>query len=308
VGLRVAVVGAGAAGSRHAANLRALGHAVTVVSRRPGVGDAVSLAEAAALRPDAVVVATETSEHVTALAWAVEHGVHAYVEKPLAASPAGLAELLRAADAARLVVATGYNLRFHPALETIASAVGSGRIGRLLSVRAEVGSRLDSWHPGEDPLASYAARRSLGGGALLTLSHELDYVRWIAGEVANSAGIAARTASWPVDVDDVAELVCRHESGAVSSVHMDLVDRSYNRRCRFVGEEGSLAWEWGGPVRLLPDGGELWRDDGFDVGATYVAAVRDFLDAIRDGRPPRASGRDGFRVVELCARVLETVS
>ena len=116
-----------------------------------------------------------------ALRWAVEHGVHAYVEKPLAVTVEGLAELLD--GEAEVTIAVGYNLRFHPALEAIRAAVYEGRIGRLLAVRAEVGQYLPDWHPEEDYRVSYAARRDLGGGALLTLSHELDYVRWIAGEV-----------------------------------------------------------------------------------------------------------------------------
>jgi predicted dehydrogenase len=303
--LRLLVVGFGSIGRRHVRSALALGHEVAVCRRAPvgdeGVPAVASLADWPA---DAVAIATPTALHLEALRWAVEHGVHAYVEKPLAASTAGVADLLAYAERRGVVVAVGYNLRFHPALEAIRGAVLDGRIGRLHSVRAEVGAYLPDWHPAEDYRVSYAARRELGGGALLTLSHELDYVRWIAGEVEAVDGIAARVGPFELDVDDLAEVMCRHAGGAVSSVHQDLLDRAYNRRSRWVGETGSIEWTWDGPVRLLPAGEELWWDDSYDIAQTYEAALADFVAAVETAASPRATGRDGLRLVELCEEVL----
>jgi predicted dehydrogenase len=297
VSVRVFVVALGSIGRRHLENLQALGC-------RAGGG---RLDAAARERPDAIVIATPTSEHVAGLQWAVRNGVHAYVEKPLGATSEGVAELLDEAEAAGLVVATGYNLRFHPALEAVERTIRSGRVGRLLAVDAQVGHHLPAWHPAEDYRRSYAARRELGGGALLTLSHELDYVRWIAGEVTDCRGLKARASELELDVDDVAAVVMRHGGGALSSIRVDFVDRSYNRRSRWVGESGTITWEWGGPVRLEPGGEQLWADPEFDLGETYRSAMSDFLGAIRDGGRPRCDGRAGLRVLELCEAVPDAV-
>jgi predicted dehydrogenase len=292
--MRIFVVGLGSIGRRHLTNARALGHEA----------DGGRLEEAASFAPEALVVASPTSAHLEALRWAVDHGAHAYVEKPIAASTDGVVETLRAAEAAGLVVAVGYNLRFHPALEAIREGVDGGVIGRLLSVRAEVGQYLPDWHPDEDYQRSYAARAELGGGALLTLSHELDYVRWIAGEVEDVRGIAARVSPLELDVDDVAELTCRLQGGAIASVHMDFVDRSHNRRSRWVGEEATIAWDWGGPVRLLTGGVPLWEEKAHVLDETYAAALQDFVSAVERGSVPRCSGRDGLRTLELCEAVI----
>jgi predicted dehydrogenase len=283
----------GSAGRRHLANARALG-CEAAGGRLP---------EAEAFAPDAIVVASPTSAHLDALGWAVERGVHALVEKPLASSTDGVADALAAAEAGGLTVGVGYNLRFHPALEAIRASVAAGRIGRLVSARAEAGQHLSEWHPHEDYRRSYAARADLGGGALLTLSHELDYVRWIAGEVESVTGVAAHASSLEIDVDDVVELVCRHSNGAISSIHMDYLDRVYNRRCRWIGEDGTIAWEWGAPARLEPMGETVWDDPAFDLTTTYTAVLADFLDAIARARAPRCTGRDALRVLELCEAV-----
>jgi predicted dehydrogenase len=261
------------------------------------------LEEAGEFRPEALVVASPTSAHVEGLRWAVEHRVHAYLEKPIAARSAGVGEMLRAAGTAGLVVAVGYNLRFHPAIEAIHDTVRAGGIGRLLSVRAEVGQYLPDWHPNEDYRDSYAARAELGGGALLTLSHELDFVRWIAGEVEDVRGLAERVSGLELDVDDVAELLIRHEGGVVSSIHMDMLDRCYNRRSRWIGERATVDWQWDEPVRLLPSGEVIWSELT-PLDATYEAALEDFFAAIETGGGPRCTGWDGLRTLKLCEPVL----
>lgn len=307
--LRVLIVGAGPAGLRHARNATALGHDAAIArrdgaetddfARGAGIPVFAGLDAAAQWSPDAVVVANAPSNHVAAARWAVDAGLPSLVEKPLAATPDDVADLLDRARTAGVHLAVGYNLRFHPALRAVAAAVADGRIGRLLFVRAEVGSLLSDWHPESDYRHGSAAQRALGGGALLTLSHELDYVLWIAGPASLVTGAHAHVSTLEADVEDVAEVVLRHETGAMSSVHVDLVDRAYNRRVRCVGESGTITWTWGGQVELGDD--VLWSDPNFDLEATYVDELRAFLA----GEPaPGDAVQDACRVLAIVEGVL----
>src|SRR5207253_207666 len=131
----------------------------------------------------------------------------------------------------------------------------------------------------------------------------LDYVRWIGGEIVECRGLKAHVSELELDVDDVAVVVARHRDGALTTIRMDFLDRAYNRRSRWVGEEGTLAWQWRESVRLEPAGEVLWADADFDLDETYRAALRDFLGAAAGGRSVRCDGRDGLRVVELCSEV-----
>jgi predicted dehydrogenase len=309
--MRVLVVGSGPAARRHATNVAALGHEPAIARRvgldtQPVVHDLgvpafAGLEDASGWRPDAVIVATPPSAHAAGAEWALGHRLPVLVEKPLAHAAAPAQALAERAQGGRLVV--GYNLRFHPALRSIQRAVEAGRIGTLLTVRAEVGSHLPSWHPEDDYRFGSAARMELGGGALLTLAHELDVVLWIGGPAELAAGASARVSQLELDVDDVAELVLRHRGGALSSVHMDFLDRAYNRRSRWIGESGTLDWSWGGPVRLLDGDREevLWSDDCFDVASTYVDELAAFL-AGED--PPGDQLGDAVRALELAEAVV----
>jgi predicted dehydrogenase len=260
------------------------------------------LADAEGWAPDVVVAADPPSEHLATAGWAIERGLDVLVEKPLAASLDGVAELLARANAGGLRLEVAYNLRFHPALAAVADALGRERIGALVSVRAEAGSHLPDWHPELDHRAVSSGSQALGGGAALALSHELDYVLWTAGPVASSAGFAATRGDLGIDADDVAEIILRHTDGAISSVHVDLVDRSHRRAARWVGTAGTIAWEAGSPAVLTTNAGTepLWDDPSFDLDRTYAAELEAFLGGVQFPGDARA---DAVRVLEVLASV-----
>jgi predicted dehydrogenase len=209
---------------------------------------------------------------------------HVLVEKPLADRIGELDALADDARQTQRIVAVAHNLRCHPALQAIRAAIHGGRIGRLLSARIEAGSYLPDWHPDEDYRAGYAARSELGGGALLTLDHELDLALWIAGPARLVAGARHRTGALELDVDDLAEVVLAHDGGTLTSVHVDFVDRDYNRRSRWVGEHGTIEWAWGGAVAVLGAGDSetLWSDPAFALDDTYRAELEWFLGGVDD--------------------------
>ena len=115
----------------------------------------------------------------------------------------------------------GYNLRFHPGLERLRELVKQHAIGKVVSARAEVGEYLPDWHPWEDYRRGYSARRDLGGGPVLTFSHELDALCWLLGAPSRVMGMATHASSLEIDTEDVAELVLQFADGPLASVHVD---------------------------------------------------------------------------------------
>jgi predicted dehydrogenase len=74
---------------------------------------------------------------------------------------------------------TGYNLRFSYSLKRFNELIKKKIVGKILSVRCEVGQYLPDWRPNKDFRKTVSANKRLGGGVLLELSHEIDYLRWI---------------------------------------------------------------------------------------------------------------------------------
>ena len=52
------------------------------------------------------------------------------------------------------------------------------KIGKVISVQAENGSYFPDLHPHEDYRISYAGKKVLGGGIILTQIHDVDYLYW----------------------------------------------------------------------------------------------------------------------------------
>ena len=80
-----------------------------------------------------------------------------------------------------LVLFMGYNLMFHPIIQTIKEFINSTNLGKLLNIQCQVGHWLPDWHPYENYKESYSAKKELGGGVALTLIHEIHLAIEFAG-------------------------------------------------------------------------------------------------------------------------------
>ena len=77
-------------------------------------------------------------------------------------------------------------------LKKIKELVEKRTLGKIISVQTECSSYLPDWHPYEDYRKGYAAREDLGGGAVLTQIHEIDYMYWFFQEVENIVSISGK--------------------------------------------------------------------------------------------------------------------
>jgi predicted dehydrogenase len=311
---RVLFVALGSIGRRHLANLRQLEPDAEPILWRPHSGPSAvergescvaSLDEALAARADVAIISAPAPWHLPFAQPLAEQGVPLFIEKPLAHSLTGVDALLHAAQSHGTPLMVGYNLRFSATLQAARQMLREGRIGRLLSLRAEAGQYLPDWRAGSDYREGVSARAELGGGALLELSHELDYTRWLAGdEVTEVTARLARLGALEIDVEDTAELLLQFAGGVQASVHLDMLQRAPHRTCRLIGTEGTLA------VDLLAHRIECFSvaNDRWDswtplvppaANDTYLAELRHFLDCAATGAIPAITGEDGRRVLQI---------
>ena len=320
--MRALIVGLGSIGRRHLANLRRLAPDASIVvwhqysrpsdrSSAPTQADSevFSLEHALDTRPEMAVIAGPAPTHVeTALALA-DNGVHLLVEKPISHSLDGVDDLIERCRARQLALLVGYNLRFSASLQEMKRILEAGRIGRVLSIRAEVGGYLPDWRPNSDYRRDVSARSELGGGVLLELSHEIDYVRWLAGDVTGVSARVGRLSDLEIDVEDVAEVILEFASGAIGCIHLDMVQRSPTRTCRVIGSDGTLTWDGiTGLAAHYSAATSTWTalcpEQAEDRNESYLAELRHFLDCVDRKAVPLVNGTDGRRVlgIALAAR------
>ena len=183
-------------------------------------------------------------------------------------------------------------------------ALTDRRIGRVITIRAEAGQYLPDWRPSCDYRQSVSASRDLGGGALLELSHELDYVQWLLGDVQSVSAHVDRLSDLEIDVEDVAEVILQFRNGAVGSVHLNMVQRSASRTCRIIGTDGIMTWDWESHrVRCFSAATGNWTDlhpaKQLEHNDMYVSELRHFLDCIQKRKTPEVDGQAGARVLQV---------
>ena len=312
---RVAVVGCGSIGKRHIRNLLELkvGHVVGVdprPERRRDVAAALGIDTVSALAGvppgavDVAVITAPTSLHVPLALQAARRGCHLFIEKPLADDAAGLGELMAAVAGNDLVTLVGCNMRFHFGPRTIKALLDDGAVGRVIAARAEFGQYLPDWHPWEDYRLGYSARRELGGGIVLDAIHEIDYLRWMLGEVDTVACFGGKLSALEIDTEDVAAMLLRFASGAIGEIHVDYVQRVATRQCRIIGEEGTLQWDAStGEVRHYSAARAGWATfrpaASFDVNDMYVAEMEHFLACLERRECAQQDVAEGVRVLEV---------
>ena len=314
---RILIVGLGSIGTRHLriarelhpdADIRVLRQQECVSIPEYADGCFATIEQAVAFLPQIAVIANPAPFHISVAQQLAEAGVHLLIEKPLSSSVDGVRQLIEACHRQGTALLTGYNLRFLPSLQRFRNFLLDNVIGKVLSVRCEIGQYLPSWRPEIDYRQSVSARRELGGGVLLELSHEFDYLRWIFGEVEWVNATLSRQSILEIDVEDTASLILGFEPAddgfkLIGTVNLDFIRHDTTRSCTAIGENGTLRWNGiTGAVELYEAGANEWRElfnHAHQRDESYLAEWQNFIDCVKEHKMPMVTGEDGLKVLQI---------
>ena len=328
---RALVAGAGSIGLRHLrllrealpeAEIQVLRHSICDEEIEYADGCFSELEQACKFAPELAVIASPAPFHIPHAIALAKTGTHLLVEKPASDSSNGVSELVSFCAERGQVLQIGYNMRFLEALQTFRSKIAAGLIGEVYTVRCDVGQYLPSWRPGIDYRKSVSAQKALGGGVLLELSHELDMMRWIFGEVEWLSAWTGRQSKLEIDVEDVAMLQLGFACGALAQINMDFLRHDTTRTCTAIGSNGTICFDAiKGRVDFFdPSVGRWMRVTKVkpERDASYTSQIANLLTAISEtSRQPAelnvknqiaATGNDGLAVMRLieAARISNT--
>ena len=277
----------------------------------PHVKTYSDLTEALNQKPDAVLITNPTSLHIQSALNAAKHGCHIFIEKPISHTLDGIDELIYIVRNKKLVVLVGCNLRFHPCLQFVKKLLDQKRIGKVVSARVQMGQYLPDWHPWEDYRTMYSAQKSLGGGIILDMVHELDYIRWLLGDVTQVFSFSDKLSDLDIDTEDVAEILLRFKSGAIGEVHLDYIQRYPSRSCEIIGEKGSILLDIKeGTVKVYMAEKKGWerfeQPKSYDMNQMYIDEMRHFINCIEGKEEPLIGITDGLEVLKIALATKES--
>jgi myo-inositol 2-dehydrogenase/D-chiro-inositol 1-dehydrogenase len=236
---------------------------------------------------DALVIATSTPSHAPLLQLAAASAVAAFCEKPVALDLATLDRVREAVDRARIVVQVGFQRRFDPGYRSAHDAVATGRVGKILVMRAAT-------HDPVPPPAEYIAA---SGGIFCDLHiHDFDAIRFVSGEeitqvYADGAGLDA---PWVGELDDVdVAAAILHLSGGglvlVSGTRRDPLGYDVRLEVFGTGDSIVVGQDARSPIRSVePDAKPVragYRDFWDRFEPAYRSELTAFVETVCTGAP-----------------------
>jgi len=290
---KVLVVGMGSIGKRHIHIIHRLYPNVNIAVLRhehcndfgySGVNRCFTrINDALSYNPDVAIIANPASMHLGIAKQLAKNGIHLLIEKPISINLDGVQDLIELCKKTDVILMTAYNLRFSPTLIEFKKQLRANKVGKLYSVRAEVGQYLPSWRPNLDYRKTVSAQRKLGGGALLELSHEIDYLRWLFG---------------PVEFQNDSD-----ERSLTASLNMDFIRHDSTRVCVAIGEKGTLRWDGiAGKVEYYPKNTQAWEEVfsfPLDRDYTYTEEIKHFISCVEQENLPSISAKDGMKTLAV---------
>ena len=170
---------------------------------------------------DYFIIASETNKHYEQLVF-LENKVKQKIilcEKPLF-------ETSKILNIVNNIVYVGYVLRFHPLLQKLKKLVEEERI---IAIIAQCGQYLPTWRPESDYRTTYSAYKEKGGGVLLDLSHELDYVQWLSGEVSELKSYQEKISDLEISSDDMTMFIGKTVEKVMVNVTIDYISKQTHR-------------------------------------------------------------------------------
>ena len=336
----VALIGAGAIGELRAAavaqtpelslvvvaDVRAT-TAQTVADQHGGEATTDWQSAVTRLDVDLVIVSTPPNLHAKMALAAIGAGKHVLCEKPLAATLDDAERICDAADAAGILLKTGFNHRYFPSMAFAKRLIDSGKLGDVISVHAYAG------HPGGQEFGHDWVHEGTvtGGGSLVDNGiHILDLTRFFLGdaEVQTATGYTANLV-WPFQTaEDNGYALFRADTGAIVQLHASWTDwRGYRFWVETVGTKGyvrasypPMLAQWGTtpkpgirarkrynifPRFQVQERRKSWR---WTIVQSFIQEQTEFAQGIRSQRPVPPTGRDGLRAMQMAHAIYRSSS
>jgi scyllo-inositol 2-dehydrogenase (NAD+) len=315
--LGIGVLGVGGMGQRHAENLRRLVPAARLIAvadvaaaRAKEVAAELEIEHSfgsfeemlAHKEIDCVVIATPDKFHAQDIRTAAAARKHILSEKPLALSIADAHAALDAVAKAGVHLQVGFMRRYDPAYAAAMKRIEAGEIGEPVIFKS-IGRDKDA-----PPISAYQSK--LNGMLLYNNTiHDFDLARWLMRDEVAEAHTYATVAIRPEVAqhgDVVASVVnLRYRRGAIGNIESFVQSTyGYDIRTEIVGSAGSIligSLRQTSATLLNKNGGTQTLADHFltRFADAYVSELRDFVDNVLNDRPPRITGEDGLRALEI---------
>jgi predicted dehydrogenase len=143
----------------------------------------------------------------------------------------------------------------------------------------------------------------MGGGVILDLIHEIDYMCWLFGNPRRVFCMCGRHSSLEIDTEDVAEILLECEKAPLVGIHMDYVQRKPCRTCTIIGENGTIRWDYHTNTVSVHTADTVQTKEyalgSFDRNQMYRDELMHFIRCLQGKEEPMVGLKDARKSLEI---------
>ncbi|MDA1192393.1 MAG: Gfo/Idh/MocA family oxidoreductase [Candidatus Poribacteria bacterium] len=322
--VRIAVIGCGGMGSDLATNASQLELATVVAvsdlseERAKALADKLSVEAVSDYTTlltrddiDAIVIASPPFMHPQMVKEAAAAGKHIFCEKPMAPYVAQCDEMIAAVEKAGVKFQIGHVCRFHAVHRKVRDLVADGKYGSPTTILVHrIGG---GWGRGNHP--QWRMERASSGGTLMEVNaHEIDFMRFVCGDVKAVSAVGGNFVEKGQDYPDVALVSLQFTSGAVGVLHSSNASAIGGYGGRVDCTEGSIFfptfWGGGSGIQLKRFDGDAEKIESGDlkVETPVKAELRAFVDAILNDTDTPIGLKDGKAIVQVAEAAYNSIA
>jgi predicted dehydrogenase len=265
-------------------------HAAEKVSQRHGI-KAYPTAEALAEAIDAATIATPTNTHHEIASKFLEMGKHILVEKPITDNTEQARDLVRLAQAQKVVLQVGHIERFNPALSALEE-----KLTRPRFIEAH-------------RLSAYPGRSTDIGVVLDLMIHDIEVVLHLVRSPIQSID----SVGTPVlsKGEDIANARIRFENGCVANITTSRISFEKVRKIRVFQDDAYLSLDY------FDQSGEIYRKIDSTITKEKIKVEKDeplklelaaFVDCARHSHAPKVGGAQAAHALEIAMQITEQIA
>jgi len=314
----ILVIGAGSIGIRHIKNLIFLGFKNIFVFRRTSSSNLIVNQDEIKVISKwkdvkknnfyAVIICSPTSLHLKQTIDSLDLGSHVFIEKPLSHTIRGTQKLRNKIIESKKFVFVAYMLRFHPLLKKLKKIIKDKDYGNLISFTSKWGEYLPNWHPWEDYSKSYAARKELGGGVTLTLSHDIDILNWlIESPIKRTSHIKNFASNLKLNVEGGADIIYQFENGVTGHTHLNYYSKAHERYIELIFDNANIRFDYLEATLTIKNGTscKVKKLTNFDRNKLFIDEMKYFLKTTRNFNIEESlkSINDSELILNICNKI-----
>lgn len=230
--MKILFIGLGSIGARHARIIQEhYSHQLFALRSKKGnpnqlgIKELYTWQEVINLKPEIIFITNPTAIHIETAIKCAKLGSHLFIEKPIGTNTEHLNTLLSLISRKKISAYLGYNMRFHPVIQHLKKNL---RDQQPLHVRSVCTSYYPNWRKGRKHLKVYSANSKMGGGVILDLSHELDYLNYLFGDIKRITGQFSRRSNVTVDAEDYVDYIIQTSTVPIN-IHINFFSQMLQR-------------------------------------------------------------------------------